>query len=75
MAKAPEDFLSDKISGLAQFLRERQGPVAAWLAVSTIAASLLARSVGHRVRYWFNRDPASLLKSKRLRQYLQLQRG
>jgi N-acetylglucosaminyl-diphospho-decaprenol L-rhamnosyltransferase len=75
MAKAPEDFLSDKVSGLAQFLRERQGPVAAWLAVRTIAFSLLARSEAHRVRYWFNRDPASLHKSRRLRQYHQLQRG
>ena len=75
MAKAPEDFLSDKVSGLAQFLRERQGPVAASLAVRTIAFSLLARSLAHRVRYWLNGDPASLHKSRRLRQYHQLQRG
>ncbi|HET7617998.1 MAG TPA: glycosyltransferase family 2 protein [Vicinamibacterales bacterium] len=75
MARAPEDFLSDKMSGLAQFVKARQGPVAAWLAMRTIAASLLLRSHAHRVRYWMNGDPSSLQKSRRLRQYRQLQRG
>lgn len=74
MKKQSEDFLAGKASGTAMLLRKRQGAVAAWLAEQTIQASLGGRAFLHGLRYRLSGDPGSLEKSRRLRQYLQMER-
>jgi len=72
MAKQSTDFLDGKASGLAVYLRKRRGPLVAWIAVQTVRLGYLSRVLYHRASYRLNGDPASLEKSRRLRQYLRL---
>jgi N-acetylglucosaminyl-diphospho-decaprenol L-rhamnosyltransferase len=72
MSKQSEDFLKGKVSGLAVYLRRRRGPLAAALALKAVRFSFLARSLGHRAVYLLSGNPSSAQKSRRLRQYLEL---
>ena len=75
MIKQDEAFLANRVSATARLLGERAHPASVWLAVRIIQGSLLGRSYVHRIRYWVSRDPVSLEKATRLKQYLQLERS
>jgi hypothetical protein len=75
MVKQNDAFLANRVSATARLLGAETHPASAWLAVRIIRVSLLARSHVHRLMYWWSGDTASLDKSRRLRQYLSLERS
>jgi GT2 family glycosyltransferase len=75
MIKQEETFLANRVSATARLLSEREHPVSVRLAVAVIQASLFVRSRLHWLRYRLSGDVTALDKSRRLRQYLQLERS
>ena len=75
MIQQDEKFLADRVSATKRLLGERAHPLSVWLALRIIQGSLLVRSHAHRCKYWFSGDPLSLEKSRRLKQYLGLERS
>jgi GT2 family glycosyltransferase len=75
MIQQDEKFLADRVSATKRLLGERAHPASVWLAMRIIQGSLLIRSHAHRLSYVFSRDPLALEKSRRLKQYLGLERS
>lgn len=75
MIQQDEKFLSDRVSATKRLLGERAHPASLWVATRIIQGSLLVRSHAHRIKYWFSGDRLSLEKSRRLKQYLGLERS
>jgi hypothetical protein len=63
------DFLTGKTSAFTTYLRDRQGPVAAWFGIGAIRLGLWLRGFYHRAAYRVHGDVTSLEKSKKLKQY------
>jgi GT2 family glycosyltransferase len=63
------DFLTGKTSAFTTYLRDRQGPLAAWIGIGAIRLGLWLRGFYHSAAYRVHGDVASLEKSKKLKQY------
>jgi GT2 family glycosyltransferase len=63
------DFLVGKTSAFTTYLRDRQGPLAAWIGIRAIRLGIGLRGFYHRAAYRVHGDAASLQKSKKLEQY------
>lgn len=75
MLKQDEAFLANRLSATRNILGANASAVSTWLALLIIQISLLSRSYVHRMQYWWSGDVTSLDKSRRLRQYLRLERS
>lgn len=74
MAKQSIEFLAGKPSGVAMYLREKEGPLTAWLGLRLIQLGYRLRRCLARLRYRVGGNASSLQKDQRLRQYAQLDR-
>jgi hypothetical protein len=75
MSRQSVEFLAGKSSGIGMYLRERKGPITAWLGMKLIRTGYELRRILCRLRFRLGGSSSWLQKEQRLRQYMELDRS